>query len=575
LLPLRSVPFRSAQDEAVLAYEDCVDTLRHLSLREWYQVRKYITPPAYIATLMNVVCYLHMIKPEWNTTCTAMVKNSEQNALDGDEDAMVHTYDVKLLHLIDNFDIYKIGKFEKACAAINDVCYNPSFQPVNVQYINAGVAAVALVNYMHAANKVVQKAVSMVTVKEHERMTRNNLIYVQRKLQEEQSNHVGFIIIQQNQQAVCDKLQRRKQVINRRVEKLEAIYLEVIEMRVDYVSDDEDRELTYYEAMEANYDEILIECEFRMEVLFDDLTQMDVAEFRMPKRGIDIFEWIEQEVAPARERMMSEGPYAKRDKLRDGVIAKVVAHVEAVIHPADVWESGCVRQLVYARWAEIDEQEYTDEQARKWATRNRENPAGMALWAARNADRYTDHHVDEEYVAQAGAWAEANPEDIALSEWMHFDREALMADTWQEAHPDIPTDEELPNHPGKFGTDTECSDLVLKVRDNEQHKVLTEDLETAEAWARLHPKEVEGAYARKLAKENEAWEAEKEAMAEAGLTWDDATGKFWGVDENGELYEYKTPEQIEAEAAAWGMFKDKETGAKYWFNELTGERKEA
>ena len=94
----------------------------------------------------------------------------------------------------------------------------------------------------------------------------------------------------------------------------------------------------------------------------------------------------------------------------------------------------------------------------------------------------------------------------------------------------------------------------------------------AESWAKAHPEEMVAAYKRKADIDAAEWKVFVDSMAEQGFTYDPQTDKFWGIDEeSGELYEYKSPEQEAAEAAAWGLFKDKKTGKKYQFNELTGE----
>ena len=65
---------------------------------------------------------------------------------------------------------------------------------------------------------------------------------------------------------------------------------------------------------------------------------------------------------------------------------------------------------------------------------------------------------------------------------------------------------------------------------------------------------------KKLAPVAAEWKVFVDSMAEQGFTYDPTTDKFWGIDEeSGELYEYKSPEQEAAEAAAWGLFKDKKS----------------
>jgi hypothetical protein len=339
-------------------------------------------------------------------------------------------------------------------------------------------------------------------------------------------------------------------------------------MRVDYVSDDEDRELTYYEQLEVDYDEILAECEYRLQSIMNDMEKV-VKPPRKLKRGHNLYEWIEQEMPAVREKYKNEAAFgADADILKFQLAELINGHVRAVLHPGDTYEEGCVLFLVYQRWQECDEEEWMDEEADRWLEENRENPAGMAMWTAENTDV-----ADEADVDKAGAWVVQNPEEMAIAFWEQIDKECTAAEEWETLHPNVPEDVEVA--PGQFGTNTECSDLVLKLRDNDPDLVLTEDLVQAESWAKTHPEELDEAHQRKIDEENAWFEQEKAEMAEQGFTWDDKTQKYYGInEETGEIYEYKTPEQIAAEEAAWGLFVDKEKGGrKYWYNEITGEVK--
>merc|ERR1711865_218529 len=317
----------------------------------------------------------------------------------------------------------------------------------------------------------------------------------------------------------------------------------------------------------GDYDEVLAECEYRLQSIITDMEKV-VKPPRKLKRGSDLLEWIEQEMPAYRERLRQEGSFGDPDEMKAELVELIHGHIRAVLHPGDTFEEGCVPFLVYRRWQERDEEDWLDAQADKWFEDNFENPAGMAIWTSENSDV-----ADEMDLNSPAAWVVQNPEDIAMAYWQQIDTECTSAEEWEIQHPNIPEDEEV--SPGVFGTNSETSDLVSKLRDNDPELVLTEDLVQAESWAKTHPKEIEEAYQRKVDAENAIFDAEKEAMAEQGYTWDNKTGKYWGInEETGDIFEYKSPEQIEAEAAAWGLFVDKEQGGKkYWYNEISGEVK--
>ena len=88
----------------------------------------------------------------------------------------------------------------------------------------------------------------------------------------------------------------------------------------------------------------------------------------------------------------------------------------------------------------------------------------------------------------SAAWVVQNPEEIAIAYWRQIDTECTSAEEWEFQHPNIPEDVEV--SPGIFGTNSETSDLVLKLRDNDPEMVLTEDLVQAESWAKTHPVDV-------------------------------------------------------------------------------------
>merc|ERR1711990_965581 len=56
-------------------YNAAVEDLKHLTLKEWYQVRKYITPPPAIKKLAEVLCHLHCQKnTDWEDCGTSLFK---------------------------------------------------------------------------------------------------------------------------------------------------------------------------------------------------------------------------------------------------------------------------------------------------------------------------------------------------------------------------------------------------------------------------------------------------------------------------------------------------------------------
>jgi hypothetical protein len=392
------------------------------------------------------------------------------------------------------------------------------------------------------------------------------LKYNQRKLLDEQANHVRKLVLLQAEERKVEQLAKARDRFLRVVDKLEKLYEKVLEMRVDYVSDDDDRELTYYEQMEADYDEVMIQCEYTMHILITDV-EANAKQPRKLKRGYDLYEWIEQELPSFRDEYKQGGAFVDIDEIKRQLIDTVHGHIYAVIHPGDSYEQGCIDFLVYRRWAEADEQEWLDEQAETWLAEHAQDPAGNAL---RAGEKPLEMDVDD--LNQSSAWVRANPEEMAMKYWQEIDEESTAAEFWEDLHPNIPEDQEIEPGSGVFGSNTECSDLVLKVRENSDFYDEGEMLQ-AEAWARAHPDEIEGAQQRLADAANEAFNKEKAEMAENGYTWDDKTGKYWGVnDETGEVYEYKTPEQLEAEAGAWMKYRD-EDKKNYWYNTITGETK--
>ena len=70
---------------------------------------------------------------------------------------MINEYDIKLLHLIDDYNPYNVSTYEKTLKHIDTICYDPSFQPMNTHYVHAGKAAQRLVDYVHATTKYVHQ----------------------------------------------------------------------------------------------------------------------------------------------------------------------------------------------------------------------------------------------------------------------------------------------------------------------------------------------------------------------------------------------------------------------------------
>jgi hypothetical protein len=339
------------------------------------------------------------------------------------------------------------------------------------------------VNYVQAAYKLILKAKEISHTYEYVIATKLALKYNQRKLLDEQANHVKKLVLLQAEERKVEVLAKTRDRFLRVVEKQEKLYEEVLEMRVDYVSDDDDRELTYYEQMEADYDEVMIQCEYCMHILVTDI-EANAKQPRKLKRGYNLYEWIEQELPGFRDEYKQGGAFVDIDEMKRLLIDTVHGHIMAVIHPGDSYEEGCIDYLVYRRWAEADEQEWLDEQAETWLAEHVQDPAGMALRAAE-----TPMAMDVDDMNQCSAWVAAHPEEMAIKYWQEVDQESTAAEFWGDLHPDIPEDQEIEAGSGIFGTNTECSDLVLKVRENRDFYEEAEILQ-AEAWARACPDEI-------------------------------------------------------------------------------------
>jgi hypothetical protein len=264
---------------------------------------------------------------------------------------MWHDYDVKILHLVEDYDIYFVCRMEQRMKTIAGYIFDPAFTSKNVHFVNVGPAATALVNYAHACYKLVDKATAVSKTREWEKAQHMALTYNMRKLLDEQARHVKQQVLARVEEEACALAMKKRDRAARRVERLESLYTEVLEMRVDYVSEDEDRELTYYEQLEVDYDEILAECEYRLQVRYrragfgsdnsyylqSVISDMENVEKqpRKLKRGYNLLEWIEQEMPAYRERLAQEGSFGEPDDVKSALIEVIHGHIRAVLHPGD------------------------------------------------------------------------------------------------------------------------------------------------------------------------------------------------------------------------------------------------
>ncbi|GMH76037.1 hypothetical protein TL16_g06949 [Triparma laevis f. inornata] len=419
---------------------DLGNNLLKLERSDWFQIRHYHEPPALIENVMSAVCMLMMESDTWKGA-QALLGSSQQNRDDGDTEAVWLEYDVKLIFLLKNFDVFLRSEDESILTYVGHFLVDPRFKSDNYFLQSFGPAAVRLVEWIWGAYAYVKKAKQ---IKKKYDTSRHVKAAIGRFHNSKESLFERAERYEERASGLRERVQkasRRKDRWQAKYDKLEELLMKCQEMVVQYTSDDE-HELDEYEKMLQEEGEVKGCVESVMELMIQELEleneDPDVEELGMREDGETLNIMIDKQVSIGREKMFRLGDYKYAGgklvvtkpinilELQGKLGQDLVEQVNYMMneYPKVVkWKMlddtvitkeqliDCIR----CRWSIKDEKEAIDAAARTWETvfPKSKHTAFMAIQSR------TNFVMSENAKAEAGIWMERNPEDVKLTEiWM-------------------------------------------------------------------------------------------------------------------------------------------------------------
>ena len=144
-------------------FEDAIEKMSECTSRDWYNLKATTTPSTMIKVLADCVCMIFFEEIEWKTA-QMFFQNSESNANQGDLEALVEPYDVKIIHLLKTYDIYQLGSQKPLMQKLSMKVYDPQFSAANNAFTQVSPAASACVAWARACFHYAQKAGAVLPV---------------------------------------------------------------------------------------------------------------------------------------------------------------------------------------------------------------------------------------------------------------------------------------------------------------------------------------------------------------------------------------------------------------------------
>ena len=144
-------------------FEDAIEKMSECTSRDWYNLKATTTPSTMIKVLADCVCMMFFEEVEWKTA-QMFFQNSESNANQGDLEALVEPYDVKIIHLLKTYDIYQLGSQKPLMQKLSMKVYDPQFSSANNAFTQVSPAASACVAWARACFLYAQKAGAVLPV---------------------------------------------------------------------------------------------------------------------------------------------------------------------------------------------------------------------------------------------------------------------------------------------------------------------------------------------------------------------------------------------------------------------------
>jgi len=137
------------------------ENMKHLEKKEWFYIRRHRHPPEMLRTLMSGVCCIMMVEDSWKMARILLGSNTN-NKDEDDEQSFWQQFDVKLLFMIQNFDVFRRADIgEELLSKISNRLADARMRGDQYSLQRFGIAAIHLVYFLQASILYIRKALEI------------------------------------------------------------------------------------------------------------------------------------------------------------------------------------------------------------------------------------------------------------------------------------------------------------------------------------------------------------------------------------------------------------------------------
>jgi hypothetical protein len=496
-------------------FEAACANLLPLERNEWFQIRHFHEPPALVENIMSAVCMMMLQTDNWKGAQNVL-GSSQQNKDDGDAEAVWQEYDVKMLFLLKDFDVFLRTEAPGLLSYVGQYLVDPRFKSDNYFLQSYGKVAVLLVEWIWATYAYVKKSKDIFP--KYQQLTMLNGAIKRFKSSQD---HLQEKIDQYNVRAkgLRERVRttaRRKDRYQMKYDKLEELLMKCQEMVTTYTSDDE-RELDDYELMLQAEGETKSTCETIMELMIQDVEDEnedpDIDEVGGENA---LFRIIDEAVSIGRKRMFRLGSYKYSGgklvcergvdvvEIQNKITMEAMSQINFVLNDFPdrrVWTMpdgskvslDTIAMVIRNRWTQLDNDEALNKAEQIWETKFGKDASYYAVQSR------TNFIMAEHVKAEAAIWMSRHKEDVFLTE-------SFMAKEFGEE-----------NH-------EDTARVALEMR--EDTKMGVELMAAADVWCRMNRQAVLDEYAKQNKERADKFvEAHPEDATKVALAFKAMTGE--------------------------------------------------
>ena len=139
-------------------FRNMSEHMKKLTKKEWFSIRRYHEPPRILKKLMSGICCVMMVDETWKMARILLGSNAN-NKRHADKDSLWQKYSVKLLFMLEKFNVYlRVDAGDKLLLKIKECLEDTAISGEDFNLKHYGAAAIKLVEFLRICYLYIQKA---------------------------------------------------------------------------------------------------------------------------------------------------------------------------------------------------------------------------------------------------------------------------------------------------------------------------------------------------------------------------------------------------------------------------------